>query len=143
MPMSRTRFRSVLAVSALIALCGFTYMHLHLKASLPAADSTVQSAPSQIMLIFSTHPEAAFSRVQLMRPDSTLVPTDKLTGTPDSLALAAPITGKMGPGRYTVRWRAAGRDGHPSSGEFAFIVAAAGAGRPAQPVQTSRDHSAH
>ena len=139
----RSRLRVLPALVAILALSSFTYMHLHLKASLPGADSTVESAPGQIMLIFSARPEPALSRVQLFGPDSSLVKTGKLIGTADSLALAAPIDGKLAPGKYSVRWRAAGRDGHPSSGEFGFTVATAAAGRTAQKAATSRDHSAN
>jgi methionine-rich copper-binding protein CopC len=138
----RSSFRFTAAAVAALVLSGFSVAHLHLKASLPAADATVESSPKQIMLIFSGPPEAALSRLQLLGPDSALVAIEKPTSAPDSLALIATITGKMGPGRYTVKWRAAGRDGHPNSGEFAFTIAKAAAARSGPAAATSRDHTA-
>jgi methionine-rich copper-binding protein CopC len=138
-----SRFRFVLLAVAALSLTGFAFMHLHLKASVPAADSTVKAAPSQILLIFSAHPEAALSRVQLMGPDSTAVATGKPAAGADSLSLAIPITGKLSDGRYLVRWRAAGRDGHPAAGDFAFTVGGTGGGNAAASAAVSRDHSAN
>jgi methionine-rich copper-binding protein CopC len=116
---------------AALLLAGFALTHLHLKASVPAADSTVKNAPSQILLIFSAHPEAALSRVQLMGPDSSAVTTGKPAAGSDSLSLTIPISSKLADGRYTVRWRAAGRDGHPAAGDFAFTVGGSAGGNTA------------
>ncbi len=129
-----------LLVVAIVVLTGARSMHLHLEASVPAADSRVTSAPRQILLRFSSHPEVALARVQLLGPDSAVVATGKPTEAADSLTLAVPVRGKLGPGRYTVRWRAAGRDGHPAMGEFVFAVREEPQQQSA-PNSTSRDHS--
>lgn len=136
-------FKVIPLAGAVLALGAFAGMHLHLKASVPAADAMVKSAPSQILLMFSAHPEAALSRVQLMGPDSARVETGKPAAGGDSLSLAIPITGKVANGRYTVRWRAAGRDGHPASGDFAFTVGGAAGNNAAASATVSRDHSAN
>ncbi|HET9604693.1 MAG TPA: copper resistance protein CopC [Gemmatimonadales bacterium] len=143
MRLSQHRFFTFIPLAAaVLVLGGFAFMHLHLKASLPAADATVKHAPSQIVLIFSAHPEAALSRVQLMGPDSATVATGQPAAGADSLSLAIPVTGKLAEGRYTVRWRAAGRDGHPATGDFAFTVGGSGGGNAAASAAVSRDHSA-
>jgi methionine-rich copper-binding protein CopC len=129
-------------LGAVLALGGFGFMHLHLKASVPAADATVQRAPSQLLLMFSAHPEPALARVQLLGADSTMITTGKPVAGADSLTLAIPITGKLAEGHYTVRWRAAGRDGHPATGDFAFTVGGSG-GDNAAAASVSRDHSAN
>jgi methionine-rich copper-binding protein CopC len=127
---------------ATLLLAGFAFTHLQLKASVPAADSALKNAPSQILLIFSARPEAALSRVQLMGPDSSPVPMGKPAAGSDSLSLTIPITGKLADGRYTVRWRSAGRDGHPAAGDFVFTVGASGGDNAAASAAVSRDHSA-
>jgi methionine-rich copper-binding protein CopC len=140
---SRFRFLKLAAVAGgALLLAGFAFTHLHLKASVPAADSAVKNAPSQILLIFSAHPEAALSRVQLMGPDSSAVAMGKPAAGSDSLSLTIPITGKLADGRYTVRWRAAGRDGHPATGAFAFTVGGSGGDNTSASAAVSRDHSA-
>ncbi len=128
---------------ATLLLAGFAFTHLQLKASVPAADSALKNAPSQILLIFSARPEAALSRVQLMGPDSSPVPMGKPVAGSDSLSLTIPITGKLADGRYTVRWRSAGRDGHPAAGDFVFTVGASGGDNAAASAAVSRDHSAN
>jgi copper transport protein len=40
----------------------------------------------------------------------------------DPLTVSARVTQLLPPGRYTVGWRAAGSDGHPSRGTFSFVV---------------------
>jgi methionine-rich copper-binding protein CopC len=132
-----SRFRLLAAGAAIALLGGFTFFHLHLTASVPASDTTVATAPSQILLTFSDKPEAALTRLQLFTSDSTAVETGKATATKDSLTLAIPVTGKLSDGAYTVRWRAAGRDGHPATGTFGFTVKQASA------AVTSRDRSAN
>lgn len=135
-------FRLIPLASAVLALGAFAVMHLQLKASVPAADSAVRRPPSQILLIFSARPEAALSRVQLLGPDSTVVKTGKPAAGGDSLSLAIPVTERVGNGKYIVRWRAAGRDGHPATGEFDFTVGGAGDDNAAAGA-VSRDHSAN
>jgi methionine-rich copper-binding protein CopC len=135
-------FKTAALLGAVLALGGFAFMHLHLKASVPAADATVQRAPSQLLLVFSAHPEPALSRVQLLGPDSSMIQVGKPAAGADSLTLAVPISGKLAEGRYTVRWRAAGRDGHPATGDFAFTVGGA-SGNNAAAATVSRDHSAN
>ena len=41
----------------------------------------------------------------------------------DNKTLTARVTQTLPPGRYTVRWQAAGADGHPVRGEYLFEVA--------------------
>ncbi|HET7604127.1 MAG TPA: copper resistance protein CopC [Gemmatimonadales bacterium] len=136
-------FKLVPLAAAVLVLRGFAVMHLHLKATVPAADATVRQAPSQLLLMFSAHPEPALSRVQLVGPDSNMIKTGKPAAGADSLTLAIPIDGKLAQGRYTVRWRAAGRDGHPATGDFAFTVGASGGDNSAAAATVSRDHSAN
>ena len=88
-----SRFLALLG--AVLLLGGFGFMHLHLEASVPAADSTVQHAPSQLLLKFSAHPEPALARVQLLGADSTMIKTGKPVAGADSLTLAIPITEKL------------------------------------------------
>jgi methionine-rich copper-binding protein CopC len=60
----------------------------------------------------------------------------------DSLSLTIPITGKLADGRYTVRWRSAGRAGHPAGGDFGVTVGGSGGDNAAASAAVSRDHSA-
>lgn len=86
----------------------------------PAADATLDSAPSSVTLEFSDAPQALGSQVAVTGPD----------GAPVS-AGAPEITGEtvrqqldqgLPAGGYTVDWRVTSADGHPLSGTFGFRV---------------------
>ncbi len=95
--------------------------------STPSADSTLTTAPGSLTLWFSERPELKFSTLRLL--DSAGLPVSlgaiaKLAGDP--AALTAPISAPLANGRYTVQWRTAADDGHPTSGAYSFMVAVAG-----------------
>jgi copper transport protein len=49
---------------------------------------------------------------------------DALTADPDTqLGLSVRVSESLPPGQYTVSWRTAASDGHPSHGNFSFVVA--------------------
>jgi copper transport protein len=52
----------------------------------------------------------------------------------EPLLVLIPVSGPLPPGRYTVTWRTAASDGHPSRGTFSFVVLEAAAGLPAGPA---------
>ncbi|HET8648905.1 MAG TPA: copper resistance CopC family protein [Gemmatimonadales bacterium] len=97
--------------------------HAHLTHSLPAADSTVATAPSAIKLWFSESPERAVSRIELMSADSTRTTLKLAPATADTLLIAGQVAGALKPGTYTVIWRTSSDDGHPVRGRFKFTYA--------------------
>ena len=113
----------IVAMAALVAgLAGFSFFHNRLVKSTPADQSTVTTAPKEIRLWFAEAPEPALSRVALMTADSTPVTTGKVRKTDDPLSIAVDVTGAMPAGRYLVRWRTSGADGHVIQGTFRFSV---------------------
>ena len=141
MPKSFSLMKITLGAAGVLALSAFAAMHLHLTASVPAADSRVATAPSALTLTFSEAPEVAMSRVRLVRADSSVVPTGKVAAGAAPLSLTVPVTGPVQPGTYIVNWRAASKDGHAVSGHYSFAVT--GAAAAAGPSTTSRDHTGH
>ena len=112
--------RSIGIVLGLVLAFG-AYAHTQLKASSPAADSSV-TAPKALDLAFAG--DVRLTSVQLTdsagaakRLDA--VPTD--VASRFSLAVHEPLA----PGAYKVVWRAVGGDTHIVSGEFSFTVTAA------------------
>lgn len=101
-------------------------LHLALEKSLPAEDAVLAEAPEEIRLFFSQEPQTAGTSLRLMAADSTRVATGDLKASADDPSVfAAPVTGAMPDGLYTVVWRAMAMDGHVVRGEFSFTVAAA------------------
>jgi copper transport protein len=106
--------------------------HAHLVRSRPAADTTVSAPPAIVELWFSEAPEIAVTRVMLVDARGTAIPVGPVArDAADRLAVVLPINAALTAGRYTVRWRTAGVDGHPTHGEFGFTVAAHVGQRPA------------
>ncbi|MGI8497109.1 MAG: copper resistance CopC/CopD family protein [Gemmatimonadaceae bacterium] len=112
------------ALGVLLLLCPLRlWAHAHLVRSEPASHSRIAAAPATIRLWFSEAPELAFSTVTLLGPDLSRValgPLQPIGGQP--LAIQAAVQGTLRAGRYTVLWRTAGADGHPSRGRFDFVV---------------------
>jgi copper resistance protein C len=101
--------------------------HLHLERSEPAANDTVATAPAAVRLWFSEQPELAVTTIRLSATGGsaiTLAPLTRDTGA--TAPVVAPLRAHPGAGAYTVWWRSTARDGHVSTGQFQFVIAASG-----------------
>src|SRR6266480_2114970 len=122
--MSRT-IRIVLALSVLGLLLSPTvaWAHAHLKHSEPAAGSKVKSSPQLLRFWFSEAPELAMTAISLKDSNGKEVPLSAAeSNRGDPLAISIRVSQSLPAGRYTVGWRTAASDGHPSHGSFSFIV---------------------
>jgi putative copper export protein/methionine-rich copper-binding protein CopC len=140
----RRRFvPTILASLAVLATPLLLYAHARLLRSTPGDNARLDAPPASLTLWFSEQPEVRFTSVQLV--DSAGAPValgavSKLTGDPSAVTI--PVVGQVGRGRYSVVWRTAAADGHPTSGRYAFTVLNAPAvtppivAPPAQPVQS-------
>ena len=101
--------------------------HLHLERSEPAANDTVASAPAAVRLWFSEQPELAVTTVRLSATGGSAIVLAPLTRDTGATApVIAPLRAHPGAGAYTVWWRSTARDGHVSTGQFQFVIAASG-----------------
>ncbi|MDP9204138.1 MAG: copper resistance protein CopC [Gemmatimonadota bacterium] len=99
------------------------WAHAHLKRSEPAAGSAVTSSPQWIRLWFSEQPELSMTVVSMKDANGNEFALGPPQNDPrNPLAVSARVSQPLPPGRYTVAWRTAGSDGHPSHGTFSFIV---------------------
>lgn len=89
----------------------------------PAADSTVETMPSQLTLTFSAAPidGDGATEVVVLGPSGESV-TD---GAPtiDGATVTQPLVTEAEAGDYHVVWKIVSSDGHPTSEEFRFTVA--------------------
>ncbi len=121
--MAGLRRTLLLAVSVLVSLPGSALAHPFLRRSVPKASDTLAVAPIELRLVFSEPIELRFAKIELVGPGGTLGFLTGLATEPDSLGtVAAPVGRVLGPGGYTVRWQAAGDDGHVIRGEYGFVV---------------------
>lgn len=114
------------AVLALAAPIQSAQAHPRLLSAEPAADSRLTTLPTRLSLSFSEQLTLALSRLTLSDSVGRAVALDTLrAGAGDAKSLTARIRGALAPGRYVVRWQAAGADGHPVRGEYRFEILAA------------------
>ena len=136
----RARWRLATLLAFLGVLVPATlWAHAHLVKSTPAANAQLTTPPDAIHLWFSEAPELAFTRIALIGPAGDTVPLRAATKDPkDRMEISVAIPTTLAAGKYTVSWRTAADDGHPTHGTFAFTVlpgtaaASAASGAPAQ-----------
>ncbi|MEO8335926.1 MAG: copper resistance protein CopC [bacterium] len=126
-------------LAALLTLCvailvhpAIAWAHAHLKKSTPAAKSILAVAPRDIRLWFTEQPELSFTTITLADSSGAVIalgPVEKDSVGP--MAVRVTIAGTVANGLYTVSWKTAAADGHPSSGKFTFRVAAVAVAAPA------------
>ncbi len=124
---------SLFALSALVAWSAApAWAHDQLLESTPADGSTVEEAPDEIVLRFSSDLIDLSQDVIVTTPDG-----ERLTGLDVSVdgsrAIAALPEG-LGPGAYEVAWRVVSGDGHPIQGQLGFTVSGTAAPAASPPV---------
>lgn len=113
------------ALGALLLFPAEGSAHGHLVRARPAAGDTLRAAPRLLRLVFSEAPELAVSSIHLVDAQGRDVQLLAPHADPDSArVLIADIPNLLAPGRYTVRWQIAGRDGHPTHGQYDFVLVA-------------------
>jgi copper transport protein len=97
--------------------------HAHLKRSEPAAGSRVTSSPQFIRLWFTERPELSLTFISMKDANGREVSLGpREIDRVDPLMIWVRPVQPLPAGRYTVAWRTAGSDGHPSRGTFSFVV---------------------
>jgi methionine-rich copper-binding protein CopC len=99
------------------------WAHAHLTQAVPEAGSMVAVAPVAVALAFSERLEPRFSQVTVTDAAGASVVDGPMHGDPgDAERLRVPLR-KLGPGTYTVHWRAVSVDTHRTQGTYRFTVA--------------------
>lgn len=96
--------------------------HARLTKSTPAANARLTVVPAMIRLWYSEAPEIALTRVSLTDSAGHVIKVSAVECDESKLAVHVAIAGTLSPGRYTVGWKTAASDGHPSQGTFVFFI---------------------
>jgi len=96
--------------------------HLAVVKTSPGKDQTLDRPPPQVQVWFNQPPSERVSRLELHGPDGEVALAELRVNREDR-SISAAVTGAPGAGRYEVRWRTAGNDGHVMRGTFAFSIA--------------------
>jgi methionine-rich copper-binding protein CopC len=129
--------------AALLYCTALAQAHTHVEQTMPAEGSTVQS-PKHLMFHFS---EAARLTSLTIQRDGEAA--RKLEPLPDAAAAHAMVVAPLlANGKYTVTWRAMGKDEHIVSGSLHFTVSDKAADatlmpKPAAPAKPTNDKAVH
>lgn len=101
-------------------------LHATLLRSVPRANSVLKTPPETVRLVFSEAVIPALSQIALVRRDARRVVIDSVrlpvaNDPRDVHTLIGRVSG-LRDGRHIVMWRVLSADGHPISGNFAFVV---------------------
>ncbi len=113
-----------MAAIALLATPALLFAHAHLVKSSPAANASLDTAPTTISLWFSEQPETRFTTVQLLDSAGAQLPLGPPTGIAQN-GVSLTITRPLSAGLYSIVWRTAASDGHATNGKFSFRVTSA------------------
>ena len=113
--------------------------HGALRKSEPANGAVLRVVPRVIRLTFSEPPQLAFTRVELIGPDSARVTLSPLrVAAPDSTAvIVADLLGPVRAGRHRITWQVTSADGHPVRGVITFRIAADAQGLASSPMDSA------
>lgn len=104
--------------AVLLGASALVQAHTHLKESLPAEGSVVNTPPANIVLKFS-----GTARVTSLTLQKDGGAEEKLAPLPtEPTAEVSVPAGKLAPGKYVVNWRVVSSDNHVMSGKLSFTV---------------------
>lgn len=110
-------------LALVVASAAIAAAHMAVQKTMPEADAVLPESPRHVQVWFTQSPDPAISRLTLEGAGGAV--TIGETEVRDDKSLIARLPSRLDAGTYTVRWRAAGDDGHTQRGEFAFAVRAA------------------
>ncbi|MEB4615929.1 copper resistance CopC family protein [Leucobacter sp. M11] len=132
---------AVLAMAALLAFgpAPAALAHDQLVGTTPAAGSTVDEAPGEVMLEFSNSLIELGTEIKVTDASGE----DVAQGEPQLNAreVTQALPSDLADGEYTVIWRVVSSDSHPISGKFSFVVGD-GAPTEATPSESASSESA-
>jgi|SRR5579863_3589359 len=109
------------AMTTFLALVVSTAVEAHamLDHAEPRVGSTIQAAPSQVVLFFNQNIEPAFSSVQVSDANGARVDQGKPQISAGTMRVGVK---QLPPGTYRVRWHVLSVDTHTTEGSFSFHV---------------------
>lgn len=113
-------------MSPVVAYGGRALLHATLLRSAPRANSVLKTPPETVRLVFSEAVVPELSQIALVRRDAQRVVIDSVrlpvANDPHDVHTLIGRVSALKAGRHTVMWRVLSADGHPISGNFAFVV---------------------
>jgi hypothetical protein len=98
------------------------WSHAALVRSNPARRAVLTQPPERVQLWFNEPVEPRFSTISVSDAAGTRVDLQNAAVGPDDPKRLSVGLGRLGPGRYTVRFRVLSVDGHVVEGELSFQI---------------------
>jgi methionine-rich copper-binding protein CopC len=119
----RRAFLSAFVAVLVLGVAPSAFAHSELVSSVPAANESTGSSPTELRLSFSEPVEQAFSKVKVTGPDKQPVELGKPTLDPaDDKVMVVSVGKPLAKGAFVVDWSVVSSDGHKSSGRYTFDV---------------------
>lgn len=113
----------LLMSAALLLAPSAAHAHAHLLRSQPADGARLSESPKLIHLWFSERPELSMTLAELKDASGASYSLEPAKpGKNDRLSVEFAIDRPLPAGHYTLNWRTAASDGHPSHGKFSFDI---------------------
>lgn len=113
------RLACCLLLASVLSL-GNAFAHSAKEGTMPEDGAQLETAPSEVMIQFDE--PATLTRVELTHSRDSETQETRLTLPGEAMEMTHLETPDLGPGRYTVDWRAMSADGHAVNGSFSFTV---------------------
>jgi methionine-rich copper-binding protein CopC len=117
-------FKLISVIAIMFSIYGArAFAHAHLQEAIPAQNSVVHQAPSEVRLKFSEDLETGLSKIEVKDVDSgILVSSGKSSnGGQDSNTLEVALKPlKKEKSKYRVTWKAVSKDSHKMQGAYEF-----------------------
>ncbi len=110
------------AATGLVLCAGHASAHAFLKTATPAVGSSVQKAPSQVVIDFTEGVEPSFSTITVQNASGARVDAGGVHLVAGDTHLAVGLK-PLPPGTYKVIWHATATDTHKTQGSYSFTVA--------------------
>lgn len=96
--------------------------HAHLRSASPAAGSTVNQAPKEVVLSFTEKLEFKFSSIEVRDAKGVALQDGAVSGDPADATTLRVALKPLPPGTYKAIWRVLSVDTHRTNGSFTFRV---------------------
>ncbi len=114
--------RMTAIMTAALALSGPALAHAFLKSAMPPVGSTLQAAPSSVVIDYTEAVEPKFSSIKVQDAAGTRVESGDVQRAGDNQKALTVGLKPLKPGTYKVTWHATSTDTHKTEGTYSFTV---------------------
>ena len=114
-------FVALVLLLGALATPSVAWGHVTLLSATPAVQSSLDVAPTEILLRFSEPVAISPMAIRVLAADGTVLSGEARSAAGDRVVIA-PVSGLALGSAYTVRWQVSGQDGHSPAGVFTFGI---------------------